>query len=140
MTPAQSTSIVRPRLVLDARGEVVRAGVVAHEPAELRVLVEPLAAGVALGVASPLERQRHLRDPGELVAHPLVVRLEVPLAPPGAPVLEQRRDVGVGHSLELGGADARLAHPGGALRHGGLAAPQRARDAVPAHPPSPDAA
>lgn len=64
-------------LVRDARDEVVRPGVVADLLAELRVLVEALAARVTIEVARPLQRERHLRHPREPVADARVVGLEV---------------------------------------------------------------
>ena len=64
-------------LVRDAGDEVVRPGVVADLLAELRVLVEALAARVTIEVARPLQRERHLRHPRELVADARVVGLEV---------------------------------------------------------------
>lgn len=77
------------RLVRDTGGEVVRARVIADLLAELRVLVEPPAAGVTIDVERLLQRERHLRDPRQLVADALAVGLEVLFAAPRAAVGEE---------------------------------------------------
>ena len=121
-------------LVGDACGEVVGPGVVADLLAELGVPVGPLPAGVAVAIAPPLQRERHLRDPREPVADPRVVGLEVLLGPLRPAVLEQRRHLGVGHRLEPGGVDPLLLHLRGAPGDSRLAAPEGAGGVVPAHP------
>lgn len=118
----------------DACGEAVGPGAVADPLAEPGVPVGPLPAGVAVAVAPPLQRERHLRDPRELAADPRAVGLEVLLGPLRPAVLEQRRHLGVGHRLEPLGADAPLARLRRALRDRRLAAAREAGRVVPARP------
>ena len=132
---ARPVHVHRPAgLVRDARREAAGPRVLADLLAELGVLVEPLAARVTIEVARPLQRERHLRHPRELVADALVIGLEVLFAALRPAVGEEARDLRVGHRLQPLRVDPPLVHLGGALRHRRLAAPERPRRLVPAHP------
>ena len=121
-------------LARDARDEVVGPRVLPDLPAEARVAVWPLAARVTIGVARPLQRERHLRRPRELVADARVVGLEVLFAALPAAIGKEARGLRVGHRLEPGGVDPLLLHLRGAPSDGRLAAPEGAGGVVPAHP------